>query len=205
MTRLLTLYLLMTVVATVVLAVAAPLAQAETNKHYEACQTLDGEYEERRTDCNPECKTTYICRFGEGWSRVCDEQGVCEQVQDGASEAATGDTEPAEQDDADSQDDSNTESEISLEECVADATDQCRAQCNNRIGYGAVDCARDCLEEKEGQCQEYNSDLVDSVASDGECEECVEVCESACDRFRQSWRRDNCLSECESRCEYLCD
>jgi len=202
MTRQLTLSLLMAVLTAVILAVTAPLAQAETNKHYEACQTLDGEYEERRTDCNPECKTTYICRFGEGWSRVCDEQGVCEQVQDGASEAASS---TAEQDDTDSQDDSSTENEMSFEDCVADAANQCRARCDDEIGFGAVDCKRDCLEDKEGQCEEYDSDLYDSSASDGECEDCLDVCESACDRLLQSWRRDNCLSECESRCEYRCD
>jgi hypothetical protein len=77
--------LLAIMVVPIILAVAASPAQAETNKHYEACQTLGGEYEERRTDCDPECKTTYICRFKEGWSRVCDDQGVCNQVQDGSS------------------------------------------------------------------------------------------------------------------------
>lgn len=67
----------------VILAATAPVAQAETNKIYEACQTLGGDYEERRTDCNPDCKSTYICNFEEGWSRVCDDQGNCGLDQEG--------------------------------------------------------------------------------------------------------------------------
>lgn len=205
MTRQLPHSLLMTVFATVILTVTASPVQAETNKHYEACQTLGGEYEERRTDCKPECKTTYICRFGDGWSRVCDEQGVCNQVQDGTSGTPVGGSESSEQDDAGSHDDSNTESGGSSEDCVADAADHCRAKCDDKLGFDAVDCARSCLEDMEGHCEEYDTESHDSGGSDGECEDCVDLCENACDRILQSWRRDNCLSECKSRCDNVCD
>ena len=191
----------------IILAVSASPAQAETNQHYEACQTLGGEYEERRTDCDPECKTTYICRFKEGWSRVCDDQGVCNQVQDGSSGNTSGASDSSQQENGGSDDDWSVESGDSFEDCVDEARDQCRNQCDDEVGFDAVDCARSCLEGLEGQCEEndYGSDGSDSDQSVGECEECLDLCEDACDRFRQSLRRDNCLSECKSRCDYVCD
>jgi hypothetical protein len=194
------LYLLMTVFATVILT-ATPPAQAQANKHYEACQTLGGEYEEHRTNCKPECETTYICRFGDGWSRVCDEQGVCKQIQEESGATKSDAENSSGYDDVDS----SSESDMSFEDCVADAADFCRAQCDDESGFDAVDCARDCLEDREGQCEEYDTDSNYADNSDGECEECQDVCEDACDRFRQSWRRDSCRSECKSRCNYLCD
>jgi hypothetical protein len=195
--------LLTTMVVPIILAVAAFSAQAETNQHYEACQTLGGEYEERRTNCKPECETTYICRFGDGWSRVCDEQGVCEQVQDGAAAAAAAPaaTESSEPDDVES----SSESEMSFEECVEDAADYCRAQCDDEYGIDAVECARDCLEDQEGQCEDYDTESDYDDIVDGECEECEDLCVDACGRFRQSWRRDNCRSECKSRCDDVCN
>lgn len=192
-------------VVPVILAVAAPTAQAETNQHYEACQTLGGEYEEHRTDCNPECKTTYICRFKEGWSRVCDDQGVCNQVQDSSSGNTPGASESSQQENTDSDDNRTVESWDSFEDCVDDASDHCRNQCDDEVGFGAVDCARSCLEGREGQCEEYDYGSDASDRSDGECEECLNLCEDACDMFRQSWRRDDCLSECKSRCDYRCN
>ena len=191
----------------IILAVAASTAQAETNQYYEACQTLGGEYEERRTNCKPECETTYICRFNEGWSRVCDDQGVCNQVQDGASGVTPNSSESSQQEDGDSDDDWNVESGESFEDCVDEASDHCRNQCEDEVGFDAVDCARSCLEGLEGQCEEYDygSDDFDSDRSDEECEECLVLCEDVCDRLRQSWRRDNCLSECKSRCDHVCD
>jgi len=205
MTRQLTLYLLMTMFATVMLAATTSPLQAQANKHYEACQTLGGEYEERRTNCKPECETTYICRFGDGWSRVCNEQGVCNQVQDGTGGTTTGAAESSEQDSADSHDNSTTESEDSFEDCVADAADYCRDKCDDEYGIEAVDCARSCLEDMEGQCEEYDTESDYADGPDDECEECQNLCEDACDRFRQSWRRDDCRSECKSRCDNVCD
>jgi len=205
MTRQFTRWLLITMVVPIVLTVAAPFAQAETNEQYEACKTLGGEYEERRTDCDPECKTTYICRFKEGWSRVCDEQGVCSQVQDGASGNTSSSSETAQQEEGDSDNEWDNESGQSFEDCVADAGDYCRDQCADEEGFDAVDCARSCLESQEGQCEEHDYESDDSYGSDDECVECVDLCEDACDRLRQSWRRDNCLSECKSRCDYVCD
>ena len=200
MTKRLTPYLLMTMFATFFLIATSP-TQAQTNKHYEACQTLGGEYEERRTNCKPECETTYICHFGDGWSRVCDELGQCEQVQDESVTTSSDTEDSSEQDDVDS----SNESDMSFEDCVADAADYCRTKCDDERGFDAVDCARSCLEDQEGRCEEYDtgSDYADS--SDGECEECQDLCENACDRFQQSWRRDNCRSECSSRCDYVCN
>jgi hypothetical protein len=131
-------------VVPIMFALAAPPAQAAANSQFEACKTLGGEYEERRSDCNPDCKTTYICRFDEGWSRVCDEKGVCKQGQDSQSSQQA-------DEDSDESDDS------------------------------------------------------DSSALSEECEDCLDLCEGACDVFRQSWRRDECEDECESRCDYSCD
>jgi hypothetical protein len=207
MTRQFTRCLLAIMVVPIILAVAASPTQAETNKHYEACQTLGGEYEERRTNCDPECKTTYICRFKEGWSRVCDDQGVCNQVQDGSSGNTPNSAESSQQEDGDSDDDWNAESGDSFEDCVDKASDHCRNQCDDEVGFDAVDCARSCLEDLEGQCEEYDygSDDSSSDQSNEECEECQVLCEDACGRLRQSWRRDTCLSECKSRCDNVCD
>jgi hypothetical protein len=200
MTRRLIPYVLMTVFATVSLTATSPI-QAQANKHYEACQTLGGEYEERRTNCKPECETTYICRFGDGWSRVCDEQGQCKQVQDESGTTSSDTEDSSEQDDVDS----SNESDMSFEDCVADAADYCRTKCDDQSGIDAVDCARSCLEDQEGRCEEYDADSDYAASSDGECEECQDLCEDACDRFRQSWRRDNCRSECKSRCDNVCN
>jgi hypothetical protein len=204
MTRQFTRWLLTTTAVSIILAIAAPFAQAESNKQYEACKTLGGEYEERRTDCDPECKTTYICRFNEGWSRVCDDQGVCSQVQDGANGNSSNTSEAAQENVGDSNNASDTESGQSFEDCVADAADHCRDKCDDKWGLDEVDCKRDCLEGMEGQCEEYDSGSDNENGSNDECGECVDVCEDACDRLLQSWRRDNCMSECESRCNNVC-
>lgn len=92
----------------------------------------------------------------------------------------------------------------SFEDCVADAADHCRDQCDDEYGLRALDCARDCLEKREGECEEYDYESDDSEGSEDECQECENLCEDACDRFQQKWRRDNCLSDCKSRCDYLC-
>lgn len=201
MTKQFTRWLLISLTVSIVLAVAAPFAQAGSNEQYEACKTLGGEYEERRTDCDPECKTTYICRFKEGWSRVCDDQGACSQVQDdiSGSTSSSSDVGQEKEDDA-----TNTESGQSFEDCVADAADHCRDKCDDTWGLDAVDCKRDCLEGMEGQCEEYDNGSDNNNGSNDECGECVDVCEDACDRLLQSWRRDNCNSECESRCNNVC-
>ena len=199
MTRQFTRWLLTIMVVPIVVAIAASPIQAETNEHYEACKTLGGEYEERRIDCDPECKTTYICRFKEGWSRVCDEQGVCNQIQDDSSGNASSSSESSQQEDGGDEDD---ESQYSFEECADEARDYCRDQCDDGYGLDAVDCARSCL---EGRCEDYLYESDDSDRSGEDCEECVDLCEDACDGLRQTWRRDNCLSECKSRCDYACD
>ena len=135
----------------IILAAAASPAQAEMNQIYEACQTLGGEYEERRTDCDPECKTTYICSFEEGWSRVCDDQGVCNQVQDSSSGNMPGASESSQQENSDSDDDygsddsdqSDGECEVCLDLCedACDSfrqswrRDSCLSGCKSRCDY----------------------------------------------------------------------
>lgn len=54
-----------------------PAAAAQGNPYYDACKTFGGTYEERRTNCEPECETTYICRFSDSEGRMCDDQGNC--------------------------------------------------------------------------------------------------------------------------------
>ena len=198
-------YLLTTMVVPIILAIAASPALAETNQYYEACKALGGKYEERRTDCEPECKTTYICYFKEGGSRVCDDQGVCKVYEEGSSGNTSTSSESSSQNESDSGDDGSVASFDSFEDCVDEARYDCRDQCDDEIGFDAIDCKRSCLEGLEGQCEEYDyeSEEYDS-GSDEDCDDCLELCEDACDILLQSRRRDNCRSECKSRCDNEC-
>ena len=148
------LFLLLLVVP-IILAAAASSAQAETNQIYEACQTLGGEYEERRTDCNPECKTTYICGFKEGWSHVCDDQGVCNQVQDGSSGNTPVASESSQQENSYSDDDygsDDSDSDQSGEECDA-CLDLCEDACENfRQSWRRDSCLSECKSRCDYLC-----------------------------------------------------
>ena len=136
----------------IILAAAASSAQAEMNQIYEACQTLGGEYEERRTDCDPECKTTYICSFNEGWSHVCDDQGVCNQVQDSSSGNMPGASESSQQESSDSDDD-----------------------------YGSDDSDSDQSDGECEVCVDLCEDACDSFRQSWRRDSCLEGCKSRCD------------------------
>lgn len=146
--------LLCLLVVPVILAVAVPTAQAETNRVYEACQTLGGEYGERRTDCNPECETTYICSFDDGWARVCDDQGVCNQEQGSSSGNTPPASESSQQEDGDSDDD-----------------------------YGSDDSESDSGESggECGACMDLCDDACDRFRQSWRREACVSECESRCE------------------------
>ena len=195
MTTQFTRYLLTTMVVPIILAIAAFPVLAETNQYYEACKALGGKYEERRTDCEPECKTTYICNFKEGGSRVCDDQGVCKMYEENSSGSSATSSESSSQDESDSGDEGIVDSFDSFEDCVDEARNDCRNQCDDEMGLNAIDCQRSCL---EGQCEEYDQ------GSGEDCNDCLNLCEDACDNLLQSWRRDNCRSECKSRCDNEC-
>ena len=144
------LFLLLLVVP-IILAAAASPAQAETNQIYEACKTLGGEYGERRTDCDPECKTTYVCSFEEGWSRVCDDQGACDQGQGSSSGNTPVASESSQQDNGDSDDDYGSEdsdSDQAVEECEV-CLDLCEDACD---GFRQSWRRDNCLSECESRC-----------------------------------------------------
>jgi len=138
-----------------IIAAAAPPAQAETNQIYEACQTLGGEYEERRTGCDPECTTTYICSFNEGWSHVCDDQGVCNQVQEGLSGNTPLASESSRQENGDADDDygsDDSDSDQSDGECEV-CLDLCEDACENfRQSWRRDSCLSECKSRCDYVC-----------------------------------------------------
>ena len=191
-------------------ALLAPAAVAEENPFYTACETLGGTYEERRTGCDPDCVTTYICRFDDGTGRTCDEEGSCGPL-DGATESSS--TSSAAPTSSSSESASGSEA-ASYEDCVSDARDACQDECGGMSRREALDCLRSCTEDACGNPDDDGDDWPDdredegsstsSATSDSACSDCMSACKDDCADIRRPRQKQACVSKCKSKCEDEC-
>lgn len=202
--------------ALLLVATGVPIqAIAQGNPYYEACKTLDGVYEERRTGCDPECETTYICQFSDGSGRICDEQGSCGSIGEtsvGNATAAAPSEKTPESDSTAS--DSSFDEAIAYEsydECVGESSDECKDRCSGKSRRDALDCGRACVEDLcgdyEGTSSVESSEATASTSdsSSSECSECESACRQECSSVRGPRQKRECADNCSSKCKAVCD
>ena len=176
-------------------AVTAPPALAEGNPYFEACKTFGGEYEERRTGCDPECETTYICRFADGRGRMCDDEGTCAPLGDDIS--ASGDESASASDDDVAASSGQYEDRT---ECMQAERSTCQDQCSGKDRSEMKSCLSPCLDDACGDYESSSSEDSLSSSDEGSVEDCKSQCDEKCSKARGPMKR-KCQEQCENACE----
>ena len=176
------------------LALPAAALGLEAGEFQAACETLEGAYEEREDDCDPDCQVTYICRFDDSTGRVCHPDGSCAALARGRErygESSGTSREAGEYADRGA--------------CMQAERASCHDECSGESREEAAGCTRSCL---DARCADYPAARGSGGSgseswADASCEDCQSQCLDKCQQTRGS-RSGRCDSACEQRCATAC-
>ena len=121
-----------------------------------ACKTLGGSYEQSIKGCDPDCITTYTCKFEDSTGRICDEKGRCASISAVNSLEVTGSQAENGGSESERQETNVSPSISSCEQCQEKRTLYCKQVCPTWPVGKKQRCRKDCLKK---HCGEFCPDL----------------------------------------------
>ena len=110
-----------------------------------ACKILGGQYEKVSKGCDPDCVTSYICRFDDGTARYCDHEGACSSLSNStAPPNTTEETEISQHDEA-------SQHSTSCDDCKDTKELYCKQICPTWPPGKKQRCRQDCLKKHCGE------------------------------------------------------